>query len=88
MCEDCGNCDWMSKPIPLELEHIDGNNRNNQKDNLKLLCPNCHAFTEFYRGRNKNGKTKVPDEDIIKLIKEGLNTRQILLRVGLAAKGA
>ena len=87
-CEDCGNTCWQNKPIPLELEHVDGNNRNNIKSNLKLLCPNCHAFTEFYRGRNKNtGKLKVPDDDIIKLIHEGLNNRQILLSVGLAAKG-
>lgn len=88
-CECCQNTSWQGNDIPLELEHIDGNNRNNLKNNLKLLCPNCHAFTEFYRGRNKNtGKSKVSDQQIIDLIYLGLNNRQILLNVGLAAKGA
>ena len=51
-CENCKLYMWQNKPIPLELEHIDGNNRNNERNNLKLLCPNCHAFTPTWRGRN------------------------------------
>lgn len=41
-CECCGLTEWLGSPITLELDHIDGNNRNNVKDNLRLLCPNCH----------------------------------------------
>lgn len=48
-CENCTNSTWLEKPIPLELEHIDGNSLNNDITNLKLLCPNCHAFTPTYR---------------------------------------
>ncbi len=44
---------WLNKPIPLELHHKDGDNTNNELDNLELLCPNCHALTDNYRGRNK-----------------------------------
>lgn len=55
-CEECNNDKWNDKPIPLELEHIDGNNRNNLLNNLKLLCPNCHAQTSTYRGKNKKKK--------------------------------
>jgi hypothetical protein len=51
-CESCGNMEWMGKKIPLELDHIDGNCYNHMIDNLRLLCPNCHAFTENYRGKN------------------------------------
>ena len=43
----------MKHPIPLELHHIDGNNQNNNLTNLTLLCPNCHAMTDNYRGKNK-----------------------------------
>lgn len=50
-CHSCNGTEWLGKPIPLELEHIDGNHENNYLSNLKLLCPNCHAFTPTYRGR-------------------------------------
>lgn len=50
-CECCLNTHWLSKLITLELEHVDGNNRNNEKSNLKLLCPNCHSQTDTWRGR-------------------------------------
>ena len=52
-CELCGLYEWQDNHIPLELHHINGNNRDNRLDNLKLLCPNCHALTDSYRGRNK-----------------------------------
>lgn len=52
ICSSCNLRDWLSKPIPLELDHIDGVNSNNEITNLRLLCPNCHAQTPTYRGKN------------------------------------
>jgi hypothetical protein len=52
-CEVCLNTEWNGKPIPIELEHCNGDNTDNRIENLKILCPNCHAQTDFYRGRNK-----------------------------------
>lgn len=52
-CNNCELTDWLGNPIPLELEHIDGNSSNNLLENLELLCPNCHSLTDTYRGRNK-----------------------------------
>ena len=43
---------WMGEPIPLELEHINGNHLDNRLENLTILCPNCHALTPTYRGKN------------------------------------
>jgi hypothetical protein len=51
-CENCNLIDWLNKPIPLELHHIDGNRYNNKLENLMLLCPNCHALTDNYRAKN------------------------------------
>lgn len=50
-CEECGLENWNGSPIPLELHHINGNNKDNKLENLKLLCPNCHALTDNYRNR-------------------------------------
>ena len=53
VCESCGQSEWLEQPIPLELHHINGNNSDNRLENLRLLCPNCHALTDSYRGKNK-----------------------------------
>ncbi len=52
-CEECGITDWNGKPISLELEHVNGDNTDNRLENLKILCPNCHSQTPFFRGKNK-----------------------------------
>ena len=51
-CECCGLSQWLDEPIPLELHHKDGDRFNNTIENFELLCPNCHAKTESYRGKN------------------------------------
>jgi HNH endonuclease len=51
-CEMCGITEWMGYPAPLELDHIDGNKYNHYTSNLRMLCPNCHAQTGTYRGKN------------------------------------
>ena len=56
-CWSCDSEEWMGQPIPLELEHVDGNSQNNSLDNLKILCCNCHAPTPTFKNRNKgNGR--------------------------------
>lgn len=54
-CEHCNLTEWNNQSIPLEIDHIDGNRTNNKKENLKILCCNCHAQTTTWRGR-KNSK--------------------------------
>lgn len=56
-CALCGTePTWRGRPLPLEVDHIDGDWRNNRIENLRLLCPNCHSATDTYRGRSKGRK--------------------------------
>lgn len=57
-CVRCGGTAWEGSPIPLEIDHIDGDRTNNQLENLRLMCPNCHALTPTYRGRNIGRATR------------------------------
>jgi hypothetical protein len=52
-CQICNLDSWMNQKIPIEMDHIDGNNENNDLGNLRLLCPNCHAQTPTYKAKNK-----------------------------------
>lgn len=92
-CNNCKNDKWLDNEIPLELEHKDGNRKNNNRENLELLCPNCHALTLTWRGRNRKDKIekkkKVTNEDLLVfLLKNNWNIRQALLDAELAPKGS
>ena len=86
-CELCNIYEWKNNPICLELDHIDGNNKNNNLENLRILCPNCHSQTETFRGRNINAGKKVSDDDLLKALDVSENIRQALIKVGLTPKG-
>lgn len=58
----CCLCGWCSVNktsglIPLEVDHLDGDHKNNIESNLRLICPNCHSLTSNYKSLNKgNGR--------------------------------
>lgn len=88
-CNRCKLDKWQDKQIPLEIDHIDGDRKNNSRENLEALCPNCHALTETWRGRNKetNKRNTVTDEQLIKTLENASSIRDALNSVGLAPKG-
>jgi Zn finger protein HypA/HybF involved in hydrogenase expression len=56
--EKCSTCGWcqrnlVTKKVPLEIDHINGNADDNSEKNLRLICPNCHSLSENFRNLNK-----------------------------------
>lgn len=56
-CEICKINSWCEKPVPLVMDHIDGNSDNNILSNLRLVCGNCDMQLPTYKSKNKgNGR--------------------------------
>lgn len=53
-CQMCGIDEWRGQVLSLELDHINGNRSDNQLENLRILCPNCHATTDLLSRENQN----------------------------------
>lgn len=56
-CVECGQLPvWNNKPLTLQLDHKDGNSDNNEINNLRLLCPNCHTQTDTYGSKGQGSR--------------------------------
>lgn len=82
-CEECGQGEvWRNKKLSLHLDHVNGNKTDNRIENLKILCPNCHATTKTYCRKKKKHKIqskeniRINNLEFIKFIKEILNKNQ------------
>ena len=85
-CQHCGEELWRDHPIPLEVHHKDGDKLNNELSNLDLICPNCHALTENYCGKNRK-RDDLSEAAFVEALKSNPNVRKALLSLGLSAKG-
>lgn len=67
----CSRCGWcginpVTEKTPLEVEHIDGDHKNNKEENLTLLCPNCHSLTPTYKSLNNGNGRKTRKSLLVK----------------------
>jgi predicted RNA-binding Zn-ribbon protein involved in translation (DUF1610 family) len=59
ICERCKRKPiWEGKPLSLEIDHIDGDPLNNEPDNVRFICPNCHTQTLNFGAKNRNRLTE------------------------------
>jgi len=89
-CNKCGISEWFGISLSLELEHKDGNNQNNNRENLEVICPNCHSITDTWKGRNIiNKKNKIDDDKLYEALKlYDFNIWRALISLHMSPKGS
>lgn len=85
VCEQCKLATWQDVLITLEMEHIDGDRTNNTKQNLKLLCPNCHSLTATWKRPKNNAwfRRRYSDSEVAEAVKTSDNMFQCLKKLNL-----
>lgn len=83
-CKECGITEtWNGKPLTLQLDHINGDRRDQRLENLRWLCPNCHSQTNTFCSKNIKSRTRVANEDLLRALLDAKSVRAGLSKCGL-----
>ncbi len=78
-CESCHSTNWLDGSLPLELHHINGDRHDNRLENLRLLCPNCHALTDNHAGKgHKNLEWKLKSKGVTESLDESEDNKRFI----------
>jgi hypothetical protein len=86
-CLLCANHTWLDRPIKLQIDHINGINSDDRRENLRALCPNCHSFTDTFGSKNINKKLDVSDDQLLAALRCSPSISKALRTVGMTNKG-
>lgn len=81
-CECCKISNWNGKAIGLQLDHVNGNRKDNRLENLRWLCPNCHSQTPTFCSKNRTTKNIYSDAKILELCKKCNNIHEVVKELG------
>lgn len=74
-CQKCNVGEWEGEQLPLEIHHINGDRKDKRRENVELLCPNCHSITP-----NWKTKTHYTREKLAKRQEDNIRAYQQLMR--------
>lgn len=81
LCSECNiGLTWNNKPIKFQLDHINGNRKDETRNNLRMICPNCHSQTDTFGG--KNGR-KITNKQIEEELQTSENNHHVCIKLGL-----
>lgn len=77
---------WNEQPLNFDLDHINGDRSNESRQNLRLVCPNCHSQTPTYKSKNA-GARRYSDEEIIDSLKKNDSMYKAMSTLGMNLHG-
>ena len=82
---------WNGIKLNLQVDHKDGDHKNNDEDNLRFVCPNCHSQTSTYCGKNKKRHPawkQISEEKFISTIQVSYTASEVMRLLGLNHRNA